>query len=71
MKEMIEYKYPENLPVVQILLNSTIEEYNSRGENLKKYATDIVSNSKIQKTRILNKNVEYYLFEDTKVLLID
>ena len=69
MKEMLEYEYPENLPVVQILLNSTVEEYKTRGENLKKYATDMVTNTKIQKTRVLNNELEHYLFEDTKIIL--
>ena len=69
MKEMVDYEYPENLPVVQILLNSTVEEYGARGENYKKYATDVVTNTKIQKTRILNKEIEYYLFEDSKIIL--
>ena len=69
MKEMLEYEYSENLPVVQIVLNDRIDEYQSRGENLKKYVTDVVTNPTIQKTRILDKDVEYYLFENTEVIL--
>lgn len=69
MEELKAYTYPKNLPVLQILTTETIEEYNSRNENMKKYATDIVTNSSIQKITILDDNVEKYLFEKPSSIL--
>lgn len=69
MKELQEYQYPEDLPVLQILFKDSITEYENRGEDLKKYATDIVTNTSIQKTRIVNGNIEKYLFEDSETIL--
>ena len=69
MKELQDYEYPESLPVLQILLRDSIKEYENRGEDLKKYATDIVTNPSIQKTRILDGNIEEYIFEDSETII--
>lgn len=64
MKDMSEYQYHEGLPVLQILTKDSIEEYSNRNEDMKKYATNMVTNTGIQKISILNGNVQQYLFEN-------
>ena len=69
MKELKEYEYSEDLPVLQLLTKDTIAEYYNRSEDMKKYATNIVTNTNIQKIKILNGNVNKYLFEEPDIIL--
>lgn len=69
MEDLQDYKYPDNLPVLQILTNDSIKEYNDRNEDMQKYAKNIVSNSSIQKITILDEDIEKYLFEKPSTIL--
>ncbi len=58
MKELVSYKYPEYLPVLQIISKSRIEEIDnmklSSKKELKNFAKDMISNSTIQTNIELN-----------------
>ena len=55
MNEVIDYKYPENLPTLQILSTETLEQYKDAKKNLgakvdyMDLATSIITNEEIQK----------------------
>lgn len=57
--EIVEYKHPEGLPVLQILSSETAEKYSKNKEkdlikkDLKELAVDIVTNSELQTTVVL------------------
>ena len=57
--EIVEYKHPEGLPVLQILSSETVEKYSKNKEkdlikkDLKELAVDIVTNSELQTTVVL------------------
>ena len=57
--EIVEYKHPEGLPVLQILSSETVEKYSKNKEkdlikkDLKELAVDVVTNSELQTTVVL------------------
>lgn len=63
MKEMVDYKYPENLPTLQILTSENISEYKNRKEDIEKYAKDMITNEEYQKIKVLDGTLENYLFD--------
>lgn len=66
MKEMKDYIYPEDLLALQIITKDTLNEYVLRGEDMDRYATDLISNKSVQRIQILDGNLDTYLFEEDK-----
>lgn len=66
MKELKDYIYPKNLLALQIITKDTLNEYISRGENIDKYANDLISNKSLQRIQIIDGNIDTYLFEEDK-----
>lgn len=71
MKELKNFKYPEYLPVLQILSNETVKEYdsfkNETKKSLKDFANTMVSNSSIQRSVEIkgDKMLEFTAPEET------
>lgn len=59
LNEMIDYKYPEYLPTLQILASDTIKEYNDAKKNLgakadiNELSKSLITNEEIQKVEIV------------------
>ena len=64
LKELKDYKFPDYLTTTQIITTSYRDEYLDRQENISKYATDLITNSEIQKVRTVDGNLEDYLYTE-------
>lgn len=59
MIEVMDYKYPENLPTLQILASDTVKQYEEAKKNLgaavdlTDLSTDLVTNTEIQKIEVV------------------
>ena len=51
MNEMVDFKYPDNLPVLEVLATETVDSYDEKYEKnkLSKMANAVISNNEIQK----------------------
>ena len=75
--EIVEYKHPEGLPVLQILSSETVEKYSKNKEkdlikkDLKELAVDIVTNSELQTTVVLKgtHDLQYYSYNEVGKLV--
>ena len=67
MKELKDFSYDENLTTLQIITEDYKKECESRGENVEKYAENIVTNKELQTVSIIDGNLEDYLFNNEMI----
>lgn len=67
MKELQEFQFNENLTTLQVITTEYRDEYLNREENISKYATNLVTNTEIQKIRTIEGNLKDYLFSDNGI----
>ena len=70
MKEILDYKYQENLPTLQIFTSDNIKESRNYGEDIEKYAKNMITNEDYQNIRILKGNLEEYLFDADSIKIL-
>lgn len=67
MKEVVDYKYQDNIPTLQILTTDTVNAYKERNEDINSYAKNLISNKNIQYVRTIDGKLDDYLYGDEKL----
>ena len=62
MEELLDYKYNENLPSLQIITTSYRDKCLEREENISKYASKLITNKGIQKVNTIDGEIADYLY---------
>lgn len=62
MKELSDFKYSDNLQTLQVITANYRDEYLDRGENISRYANNLITNKNLQKVRTIDKPIDNYLY---------